>query len=525
MQLLVQVNFAFSSAGGLCMSDNTPQRIGDYEIISELGHGGMGKVYKVRNVLTDRVEAMKVILPDLAGRSDFVARFMREIKTLASLDHPNIATLRTAFTAGDQFAMVMEYVDGVTIADLLDRGPLSTADALNYTDQVLSALSYAHARHVIHRDIKPGNMMLTPQGVVKLMDFGLARPADEVGLTVTGLTLGSLDYSSPEQVQAQPTDERSDIYSVGVSLYQMVTGKRMFGVTSSYSLMQAQVKEIPRPPIEIVPTIPQALNDAIMIAVAKNPAQRFQSAQAFRTALSQISAGEPVASAQQVPAVQQAKFDPGFTVPAQPSSQSTRNVLVVAAVVIIAVLLAGGVVFKSFHHREADQAAPVQAATAPAANPQGPPTPVGENVPSQNQPPTTPTPPTEAQQPAPTMARKAKAQPAAPDYGSGPSAADIQAQQQAALEQKRQLDEMEKELDHLDGRAASAESSLDTLEQQMHQSGLGLRGDMVAARANMRTDIAKAKQAMDASDTERAHHFIDLAQHEVEKLEAFLGHR
>jgi hypothetical protein len=268
-----------------------------------------------------------------------------------------------------------------------------------------------------------------------------------------------------------------------------------------------------------------------MIAVAKNPAQRFQSAQAFRTALSQISAGEPVASAQQVPAVQQAKFDPGFTVPAQPSSQSTRNVLVVAAVVIIAVLLAGGVVFKSFHHREADQAAvgPVQAATAPAANPQGPPTPVGDNVVSQNQPPTTPTPPTQAQdvapQPAPTMARKAKAQPAAPDYGSGPSAADIQAQQQAALEQKRQLDEMEKELDHLDGRAASAESSLDTLEQQMHQSGLGLRGDMVAARANMRTDIAKAKQAMDASDTERARHFIDLAQHEVEKLEAFLGHR
>ena len=235
------------------MSESTPQRIGDYEIICELGHGGMGKVYKVRNVLTDRVEAMKVVLPDLAGRSDFVARFMREIKTLAGLDHPNIASLRTAFTAGDQFAMIMEYVDGVTIADLLRRGPLSTADALNYTDQVLSALSYAHARHVIHRDIKPGNMMLTPRGVVKLMDFGLARSADEIGLTTTGLTLGSLDYSSPEQVQAQPTDERSDIYSLGVSLYQMVTGKRMFSVTSSYSIMQAQVKEMPRPPMEIVP--------------------------------------------------------------------------------------------------------------------------------------------------------------------------------------------------------------------------------------------------------------------------------
>jgi serine/threonine-protein kinase len=511
------------------MSENTPQRIGDYEIISELGHGGMGRVYKVRNVLTDRVEAMKVILPDLAGRSDFVARFMREIKTLASLDHPNIAALRTAFTAGDQFAMVMEYVDGVTLADKSARGPIATADALNYIDQVLSALSYAHARHVIHRDIKPGNMMLTPQGVVKLMDFGLARPADEVGLTVTGLTLGSLDYSSPEQVQAQPTDERSDIYSVGVSLYQMITGKRMFSVTSSFSLMQAQVKEMPRPPIDIVPTIPKALSDAVMISVSKDPAQRFQSAEAFRTALSHVTSGDVVASAQQVPSAPQATFDPGFT--AQPNSQSTRNLLLVAAVLIIAALVAGSAVYKSFHRREAEQAvgAPVQAATAPAANPQGPPTPVGDNVPSQNQPPPTPTPPTQAQdvaqQPAPTTARKAKAQPTAPDYGSGPSAADIQAQQQAALEQKRQLDEMEKELDHLDGRAASAESSLDTLEQQMHQSGLGLRGDMVAARANMRTDIAKAKQAMDASDTERARHFIDLAQHEVEKLEGFLGRR
>ena len=514
------------------MSESTPQRIGDYEIICELGHGGMGKVYKVRNVLTDRVEAMKVILPDLAGRSDFVARFMREIKTLAGLDHPNIASLRTAFTAGDQFAMVMEYVDGVTIADLLRRGPLSTADALNYTDQVLSALSYAHARHVIHRDIKPGNMMLTPRGVVKLMDFGLARSADEIGLTMTGLTLGSLDYSSPEQVQAQPTDERSDIYSVGVSLYQMVTGKRMFSVTSSYSIMQAQVKEMPRPPIEIVPTIPQALNDAIMIAVAKNPAQRFQSADAFRTALSQVGFAQTAPPAATVPATPKPQFDPGFTV--QPNSQSTRNLLLVAAVLVIAALITGTAIYKSFHHSEPAQgtSAPVQAATAPAANPQASSTPVADNLPPQNQavPPQAPTTqPAETQSAVPqapaAVAHKANSQPAAPDYGPGPSAADIQAQQQAALEQKQKLDEMEKEVDHLDGRAASVESGLDTLEQQMHQSGLGLRGDMVTARANMRTDIAKAKQSMDASDTERARHYIDLAQHEVEKLEAFLGRR
>jgi serine/threonine-protein kinase len=514
------------------MGENTPQRIGDYEIICELGHGGMGKVYKVRNVLTDRIEAMKVILPDLAGRSDFVARFMREIKTLAGLDHPNIASLRTAFTAGDQFAMVMEYVDGVTIADLLRRGPLSTADALNYTDQVLSALSYAHARHVIHRDIKPGNMMLTPRGVVKLMDFGLARSADEIGLTMTGLTLGSLDYSSPEQVQAQPTDERSDIYSVGVSLYQMVTGKRMFSVTSSYSIMQAQVKEMPRPPIEIVPTIPQALNDAIMIAVAKNPAQRFQSADAFRTALSQVGSRQIAPAAAALPATPKAQFDPGFIV--EPNSQSTRNLLLVAAVLVIAALIVGTAIYKSFHHFEPARvtSAPVQAATAPAANPQASAAPVADDLPPQNQavqpqaPATHPNETQPASPPAPAaVAHKANSQRAVPDYGPGPSAADLQAQHEAALEQKQKLDEMEKEVDHLDGRAASVESGLDTLEQQIHQSGFGLRGDMVAARSNMRTDIAKAKQAMDASDTERARHYIDLAQHEVEKLEAFLGRR
>jgi len=516
------------------VSENTPERIGDCEIIRELGHGGMGKVFQVRNVLTDRIEAMKVVLPDLAGRSDFVSRFMREIKTLAGLDHPNIAALRTAFTAGDQFVMIMEYVEGVTLADKLQRGPFSTADALNYTDQALAALSYAHSKHVIHRDIKPGNMMLTPQGVVKLMDFGLARSVDEVGLTATGATLGSLDYASPEQVQSLTTDERSDLYSVGVSLYQMVTGKRMFSVTSSFSLMQAQVKEIPRQPIELVPSIPKSLNDVIMQAVSKDPALRFQSADAFRNALSQVAAGE--APSTSVPANISAMAtvrppaDPGFTVPVEPQSQSNRNLLLVMGVVLVAALLAGAAVYKSRQHRQSDQAAvaPVQAAP-PQANPSNP----ADNLPAQS-PPAPQSPPaqtTTAQTPAATtpqpavVARKTKPQATAPDYGNSLSAEDMRAQQQAALEQKRLLDAMETEVDHLDGRAASVESSLGALEQQMQRDGFGLRGDMVAAHSNMRNDIAKAKQAMDSGDTERARHFLDLAQREVEKLETFLGHR
>ena len=178
------------------MSEEVNQKIGDYQILNELGSGGMGRVYKVRNVITDRVEAMKVLLPDLAGRQELAARFQREIKVLASLNHPNIAQLRTALVLDNQLVMIMEYVEGRTLADRLDSGPVPVKDAVNYIDQVLNALSYAHQHHVIHRDIKPANMMLTPQGVVKLMDFGIARSGDERSLTMTGTLLGSLNYMS-----------------------------------------------------------------------------------------------------------------------------------------------------------------------------------------------------------------------------------------------------------------------------------------------------------------------------------------
>src|ERR1700733_13448335 len=284
------------------MPEEAGKRIGDYQILNELGSGGMGRVYRVRSVLTDRLEAMTILLPNLAGREDIAARFMREIKLLASLDHPNIAQLRTAFTADNQLVMIMEYVEGDTLAHRLEFGAFSTADTLNYITQVLNALSYAHGKGIIHRDIKPSNMMLTPQGVIKLMDFGIARSTTDLGMTVTGTTMGSLDYMSPEQVKSEPTDARSDLYSVGVSIYEMVTGPRMFGATSSFSVMEAHVKETPRAPIEVQPSIPKGLSDIIMMAVAKDPAQRFQTADAFRNALSQVS-GSSVAPVPAPPAV------------------------------------------------------------------------------------------------------------------------------------------------------------------------------------------------------------------------------
>src|SRR5262249_34140730 len=140
------------------------QRIGDYEVIGQLGRGGMGSVYRVRHVISDRVEAMKVLLPDLVGREDLAARFQREIKVLAALDHPNIAQLRTALKLENQLVMIMEFVKGQNLAERVKQGRIPTSEALAYIDQVLDALTYAHGQGVIHRDIKPANMMLTPEG-------------------------------------------------------------------------------------------------------------------------------------------------------------------------------------------------------------------------------------------------------------------------------------------------------------------------------------------------------------------------
>jgi serine/threonine-protein kinase len=248
----------------------------------------MGKVYKVRNVISDRVEAMKVLLPDLNSHQSLADRFLREIRLLASLNHPNIAALRTALTYENQLVMIMEFVEGETLANRIARAPISTAEAVNYSEQILSALSYAHKHNIIHRDIKPANMMLTPQGAVKLMDFGIARSGTDGSLTSTGTTLGSLNYMPPEQVRGEAADARSDLYSFGISLYELLTGKLPFQGDSQYSLMTAQLNQQPASPISLRADVPPALNEIILMAMAKEPSDRFQSADAFANALKSV---------------------------------------------------------------------------------------------------------------------------------------------------------------------------------------------------------------------------------------------
>jgi serine/threonine protein kinase len=265
------------------------QHIGDYEVISHLGAGGIGDVYKVRHVISQRTEAMKFLRPDRTG-GDLSERFLREIRVLASLSHPNIARLNTAFRVDDQIAMVMEFIEGDDLHwKLRSPWPRRAVEGLEYIRQVLSALNYAHARGIIHRDIKPSNIMITQEGYAKLLDFGLAFQAADHSVTRPGFVLGSLHYMSPEQVRGERVDLRSDIYSTGVTLYEILTGRRPFDGSTEYSVMTGHLSQDAKWPSELNPAIPHVLSASVIRALAKNPAERFQSAGEFLNSLVNLS--------------------------------------------------------------------------------------------------------------------------------------------------------------------------------------------------------------------------------------------
>lgn len=299
--------------------------VGDYRVMGLLGSGGMGSVYRVKNVLTDREEAMKLLLPDLQSAPDLAERFGREIKVHASLDHPNIASLRTAVRVHNTLLMIVELVEGKSLDQRLRNDAIEARQAIHLTLQILSALAYAHERGVIHRDIKPANIMLTPRGVVKLTDFGIASMAAKDRITRTGMAIGSLHYMSPEQIMAGPVDRRSDLYSVGVTLFEMLTGVRPFAELSEYELMKAQVERIPPSVQTLKPAVPFPLAVLVARALAKKPQDRFQTADEFAAALQPFSQGtESIAThtwsaPRTFQIVEEAAFTP---TPANPPSKS-----------------------------------------------------------------------------------------------------------------------------------------------------------------------------------------------------------
>jgi serine/threonine-protein kinase len=266
------------------MAFSPGQRIGDYEVVAKLGAGGLGEVYEVQHLISERREAMKILLPD-QGTPEMVERFRREVQTLATLNHVNIAQLHTAFYHENQLAMIMELIHGETLRDLRLRMAITLPQALEYIAQTLNALAYAHRLGVVHRDIKPSNIMITEGGFVKLLDFGIALTGHGTELTRAGYLLGSLNYMSPEQVSGSKATSRSDIYSVGVTLYELLTSTLPITGENNYEIMMGHINQVPVPPRQLAPQVPDAISAAVMRALSKDPLQRFATADDFLHAL------------------------------------------------------------------------------------------------------------------------------------------------------------------------------------------------------------------------------------------------
>jgi eukaryotic-like serine/threonine-protein kinase len=303
------------------------QNIGDYEVLSSLGAGGIGEVYRVRHIISQRIEAMKLLRPDRTG-NELSERFLREIRVLASLSHPHIASLHTAFKVDDRIAMVMEFIEGEDLHwKLCGPWPGRAMEGIEHIRQVLSALGYAHAREIIHRDIKPSNIMITRFGQAKLLDFGMAFKAADHSVTRPGFVLGSLHYMSPEQVRGERVDARSDLYSTGVTLYEILTARRPFEGSTEYDVMTGHLQEMPKWPSDINPAIPYSLSVTLLKALAKDPAERFQTAVEFLNALTHISLDE-AATLQTLaidPTLRQPASDPARLHAASPSGKPSSG--------------------------------------------------------------------------------------------------------------------------------------------------------------------------------------------------------
>src|SRR5258706_1255937 len=273
-------------------------KLGPYEVLSAIGAGGMGEVYRARDTRLDRTVAIKVLPAHLNTDPDLKARFEREARAISSLQHAHICTLFDVGHEGDIDFLVMEYLEGESLANRLQKGPLPTAELLRIGIEIADALDRAHRAGIVHRDLKPGNIMLTKAGA-KLLDFGLAKP-NSMGaaagapapmfsaaitrttpaspLTTAGSMVGTFQYMSPEQIEGREADTRSDIFAFGSVLYEMATGKRAFEGKSQLSVASAILEKDPEPISSVQPLAPLALDSVVRLALMKDPEQRFQNA-------------------------------------------------------------------------------------------------------------------------------------------------------------------------------------------------------------------------------------------------------
>ena len=262
------------------MDSNIGKKLdGRYELLELIGVGGMADIYKAKDITEDRIVAVKILKNEFAGSEDFLRRFRNESKAIALLSHPNIVKIYdVGFTDKIQF-IVMEYIDGITLTEYIERqGVLKWRDAVHFTLQILKALQHAHDRGIVHRDIKSQNVMLMSDGTIKVMDFGIARFNRETDKTISEKAIGSVHYISPEQARGDITDEKSDIYSVGVMLYEMLTGQKPFDGDNPVSIALMHMQSQPKRPTEINSSIPEGLEEIVIKAMQKEPSKRYQTA-------------------------------------------------------------------------------------------------------------------------------------------------------------------------------------------------------------------------------------------------------
>ncbi len=273
------------------MSDRRGTTLGKYQIVDRLGEGGMGTVYRARDEMLDRDVAIKVLRPDLVRQTALVERFRTEAIALARLAHPRIATLYGLERDGDEFYMVMEFLRGETLEDLVARtGRVSWRRAAGICAQVAEALDHAHDHGVVHRDIKPANIMIGPGDATKVMDFGIARMAGSSRQTRHGHSVGTPAYMAPEQLRGEECDGRTDLYALGAVFYELVTGKVAFEADSDYKLMMRQLNEPPMAPSESNPELPAVVDRTVLRAMSKLPGDRYATAAAMRNALMEAAA-------------------------------------------------------------------------------------------------------------------------------------------------------------------------------------------------------------------------------------------
>ncbi|MFL6289640.1 MAG: protein kinase domain-containing protein [Thermoanaerobaculia bacterium] len=254
-----------------------------YRIVEKVGEGGMGAVYRAVDLMLDRDVAIKAIRPELARDPEIAERFRSEARLLARVSHPAIATIYSFFQEGDDLFLAMEFVRGRSLSRMLENeGALPWDQAVRLLSSAMEGIEVAHRAGIIHRDLKPDNLMITEAGSVKVMDFGIARAAGSGHLTRTGLLVGTLRYMAPEQIQGEEVDHRADIYSLGAVLYQTITGRRPFEGPSDYAIIRAQIEEMPPPPSTVAAGVPAWLDRAVLRALAKKPADRFQSVEELR---------------------------------------------------------------------------------------------------------------------------------------------------------------------------------------------------------------------------------------------------